>query len=73
MLLLQFEKEVSRCLKVMEELEAIIARKKGVSQQVGVPLWFALRFTMTHPSYICGEFGPIGMSDLPGFFPSLSL
>jgi len=30
----QFEKEVSRCLKVMEELEAIITRKKGVSQQV---------------------------------------
>ena len=31
---LQFEKEVTRCIKVMEELESVIARKKGVSQQV---------------------------------------
>ena len=30
----QFEKEVTRCIKVMEELESVIARKKGVSQQV---------------------------------------
>lgn len=34
-LCLQFDKEVGRCVKVMEELEAVIARKKDVSQQVG--------------------------------------
>jgi hypothetical protein len=30
----QFDKEVGRCIKLMEELEAVIARKKDVSQQV---------------------------------------
>lgn len=34
-LCLQFDKEVGRCVKVMEELEAVITRKKDVSQQVG--------------------------------------
>ena len=48
----QFEKEVSRCLKVMEELEAIIARKKGVSQQVGVPLWFTFCWAHDDPPFL---------------------
>jgi hypothetical protein len=30
----QFEKELSRCIKLLEELDAVVARKKGVSQQV---------------------------------------
>ena len=30
----QFEKEVTRCIRVMEELDTVIARKKNVSQQV---------------------------------------
>ncbi len=31
----QFEKELSRCVRLLEELDAAVARKKEVSQQVG--------------------------------------
>ena len=31
----QFEKEVSRCIKLLEELDSVVAKKKDVSQQVG--------------------------------------
>lgn len=31
----QFEKEVVRCIKLLEEADAVVAKKKDVSQQVG--------------------------------------
>ncbi|KAJ9525155.1 hypothetical protein QJQ45_020681 [Haematococcus lacustris] len=33
-MVVKFDKEVCRCLKLLEELEAVVARKKDVSQQV---------------------------------------
>lgn len=40
---MQFDKEVNRCVKLLEELDSVVARKKDVSQQVG---WSVLNWAL---------------------------